>query len=78
MTSEITTQLITVGATLGGVILTLTVNAYLEVHRARNSREVESLRLAAEHSIWPRDARVRAYSRFSLAGEEVQQFVRSE
>jgi hypothetical protein len=78
MSTEITTQLITVGATLGGVLLTLTANAYLEVRRARDARERESLRIAEERAVWLRDAKMAAYSALSLAGEEVQQFVRWE
>jgi hypothetical protein len=72
------TQLITVAATLGGVVLTLVANAYLERRRARDTRELESLRLASERDKWLRDERVRAYAGLSTAGEEVVQFIRSE
>ena len=76
MTSEVATQLITVAGTLGGVVLTLTSTTYLERRRAQDSRESESRRLAAEHATWLRDQRVKAYAGLSLAGEEVQQFIR--
>lgn len=72
------TQLIAVGATLAGVVITLCVNALMEVRRARDARLLESLRLSAERVNWIRDERVKAYAALSLAGEEVQQFVRSE
>ncbi|MEU6882430.1 hypothetical protein [Streptomyces sp. NPDC046712] len=72
------TQLITVGATLGGVVLTLLANAYLERRRARDSRELESMRSESEHSKWLREERTKAYAGLSLAGEEVLQFIRSE
>ncbi|MFC9654101.1 MULTISPECIES: hypothetical protein [unclassified Streptomyces] len=72
------TQLITVGATLSGVVLTLVANAYLERRRARDTRELESMRLGAEHSTWLREERTKAYAGLSLAGEEVLQFIRSE
>jgi hypothetical protein len=76
VTPEVATQLITVAGTLGGVVLTLASTAYLERRRARDSRESESRRLAAEHTAWLRDQRVKAYAGLSLAGEEVQQFIR--
>ena len=44
------TQLITVAATLSGVVLTLIANAYLERRRARDARELESLHLSSEHA----------------------------
>ena len=78
MQAGIATQLITVGATLAGVVLTLIANAYLEGRRAREARELESVRLASEHAKWLRDERLKAYAGFSLAGEEVLQFLRSE
>ena len=78
MQTGIATQLITVGATLGGVVLTLIANAYLEGRRAREARELESLHLASEQARWLRDERLKAYAEFSLAGEEVLQFFRSE
>jgi len=74
----VSTQLITVGATLAGVVLTLGVNALLEVRRATDARAMETLRLSAERANWIRDERVKPYAALSLAGEEVQQFVRSE
>lgn len=75
---EATTQVITVVATLGGVVLTLLANAYLERRRARDTRELEVLRLAAEHASWLRDERLKAYAQLSIAGEEALQFIRSE
>ncbi|MEW2308961.1 hypothetical protein AB0918_10045 [Streptomyces sp. NPDC006864] len=78
MESGTATQLITVGATLSGVVLTLLVNAYLERRRARDTRELESMRNDSEHSKWLREERTKAYAGLSLAGEEVLQFIRSE
>lgn len=78
MASETTTQLITVAATLGGVVLTLTANAYTERRRARDTRELEKLRHGTEHATWLRNERVRAYAGLSAAGEEVLQFIRDE
>ncbi len=59
------TQLITVGATLGGVILTLLANAYLERRRARDTRDLESMRFDSEHARWIRDERLKAYAGLS-------------
>jgi hypothetical protein len=78
MATEIATQLITVGATLSGVVLTLVTNAYLEGRRARDARELESLHLASEHAKWLRDERQKAYAGLSLAAEEALQFIRSD
>jgi hypothetical protein len=78
MGTGIATQLIIAGATLSGVVLTLVTNAYLEGRRARDARELESLRLASEHAKWLRDERLKSYAGLSLAGEEVLQFIRSE
>lgn len=78
MDSGVATQLITVGATLGGVVLTLAANGYLEVRRAREARELESLRVASDDARWLRDERMKAYAGLSLAAEEVLQFIRSE
>ncbi|MFC5219858.1 hypothetical protein [Streptomyces coerulescens] len=75
---ETTTQVITVVATLSGVVLTLLTNAYLERRRGRDARELEAMRRAAEHAHWLRDARLNAYAQLSLAGEEALQFIRSE
>jgi hypothetical protein len=72
------TQLITVAATLGGVVLTLFANAYLERRRAQDARELESLRLVSERSKWLRDERMKAYAALSTAGEEILHFFRSE
>jgi hypothetical protein len=74
--NALATQLITVGATLGGVVLTLVANAFLERRRAREAHRLESLRTAAEHSKWLRDERMKAYAAFSLEGEEVLRFLR--
>jgi hypothetical protein len=78
VTPEVATQLVTVVGTLGGVVLTLASTTYLERRRARDSRESESRRLAAEHAAWLRDQRVKAYAGLSLAGEEVLQFIRND
>ena len=78
MGAEIGTQLITVGATLSGVVLTLATNAYLERRRLRDARELESLRLESEQAKWLRDERVKAYAGLSMAGEEVLHFIRVE
>jgi hypothetical protein len=76
--AEIGTQLITVGATLGGVVLTLATNAYLERRRLDDARELESLRLDSDQANWLRDERVKAYAGLSLACEEVLQFIRAD
>jgi hypothetical protein len=78
MEPGIATQLITAGATLGGVVLTLLVTAFLERRRARDARGLETLRLKTEHVKWLRDERVNAYGRLSVAGEDVLQFFRTE
>jgi hypothetical protein len=76
--AEIGTQLITVGATLGGVLLTLASTAYNERRRAQDARELESMRLASEQAVWLREQRVRAYAGLSSAGEDALQFIRWE
>jgi hypothetical protein len=76
--SAVTSQIVAVAATLSGVVLTLLANAYLERRRARDARVLESLRLSAEHTKWLRDERTKAYASFSLAGEEVLQFLRAD
>ena len=78
MSQTVVTQLITVAATLGGVVLTLSANAYLERRRARDTHDLEVLRLAAEHQKWLRDERLRSYAEFVFVGEDVLQFIRSE
>ena len=78
MDSGVSTQLITVGATLSGVVLTLAANGYLEVRRAREARKLESLHIASDDAKWLRDERVRSYAGLSLAAEEVLQFIRAE
>lgn len=78
MGTGIATQLITVGATLGGVVLTLAANAYLQIRTARETRALESLRLTAEHSKWLRDQRVKAYGDLATVTEEVFQFIRMD
>ena len=78
MDAGIATQLITVGATLSGVVLTLGTNAYIEGRRARDTRALESMRLASEHARWLRDERMKVYAEFSISGEEVMQLIRSE
>lgn len=78
MGANIAIQLITVGGTLGGAGLAALANTYLEHRRQYQTRELETLRLAAEHTKWLRDERLKAYAAFSLAGEEILQFVRSD
>jgi hypothetical protein len=78
MGTGIATQLIIAGATLSGVVLTLVTNAYLEGRRARDAREMESLRLASEHAKWLRDERQKSYAGLSLASEDALQFIRAE
>ncbi|OLF13613.1 hypothetical protein [Actinophytocola xanthii] len=75
---SVVTQLVTAGATLGGVVLTLLANAFLERRRGRDAHRLEALRLGAEHTRWLRDERVRAYAELSLAAEEVLQSMRFE
>jgi len=75
---ELAAQLITVGATLGGVVLTLVGSALVERRRAREARQLESLRLTGEHTKWLRDERMRVYAAFTLAVEEVLNFLRAE
>lgn len=78
MDAALATQLVTVGATLGGVVLTLAANALLERRRARDAHRLEALRLSAEHAKWLRAERTAAYAAYSLAAEEAQQFLRTE
>jgi cysteine sulfinate desulfinase/cysteine desulfurase-like protein len=75
---DLATQLITVGATLSGVVLTMVGSVLLERRRAREAHRLEALRLGAEHTKWLRDERMRAYAGFAAAIEDVQQFMRSE
>ena len=67
MEPGIATQLITVGATLSGVVLTLAVNAYLQIRTARDAQDLESLRLMSDHGKWLRDQRVKAYGDLATA-----------
>jgi len=78
MESGVATQLITAGATLAGVVLTLLTNAFLERRRARDTRRLESLRFMSDRVTWLRDERQKAYAGLSIAGEEALQFIRSE
>jgi hypothetical protein len=71
-------QLITAGATISAVVMTLLSNAYLERRRARDAHNLELIRHASGHANWLRDERVTAYSALSTQGEEVLQFIRSE
>lgn len=71
------TQLITAGATLAGVVLTLLTTAFLERQRARDARMLETLRMTSERAKWLRDQRQKAYAALSTAGEEALQFFRS-
>ncbi|GAA4582463.1 hypothetical protein GCM10023194_17240 [Planotetraspora phitsanulokensis] len=78
MQADIATQLITASATLGGVVLTLLANAFLERRRAHDGHELETHRVTSEHAKWLREERHRAYSGMSIAGEEVQQWMRND
>jgi len=78
MEPGIATQLITVSATLAGVVLTLLANAFLERRRARDTRWFESVRLASQRATWLRDERQKAYGGLSMAGEEALRFIRTE
>lgn len=78
MDSGTTTQLITVGATLGGVVLTLLTTTLVEARKLKATQRAETRKLAAEHASWLRDERVKAYAVLSNAGEEAFQLIRSE
>ncbi|WP_086843460.1 hypothetical protein [Amycolatopsis kentuckyensis] len=78
MDSGTTTQLITVGATLGGVVLTLLTTTFVEGRKLKASQRAEAQKRAAEHANWLRDERVKAYASLSTASEEAFQLVRSE
>ncbi|WIY02784.1 hypothetical protein QRX60_02595 [Amycolatopsis mongoliensis] len=78
MDSGTTTQLITVGATLGGVVLTLLTTTLVESRKLKATRRAEAEKRAAEHAAWLRDERVKAYAGLSNASEEAFQLIRSE
>ncbi|MEQ0558355.1 hypothetical protein ABJI51_04675 [Amycolatopsis sp. NEAU-NG30] len=78
MDSGTTTQLITVGATLGGVVLTLLTNTFVESRKLKATERAEARKRAADHAGWLRDERVKAYAALSAASEEAFQLVRSE
>jgi hypothetical protein len=78
METGIATQLITVSATLAGVVLTLFANAFLERRRADDTRWLESARLASQRATWLRDERQKAYGNLSIAGEDALRFIRTE
>ena len=78
MDSGTTTQLITVGATLGGVVLTLLTTTFVEGRKLKATHRAEALKRAADHANWLRDERVKAYASLSTASEEAFQLVRSE
>ncbi|MET8998032.1 hypothetical protein [Amycolatopsis sp. Hca4] len=78
MDSGTTTQLITVGATLGGVVLTLLTNTFVEGRKLKATQRAEAQKRAAEHASWLRDERVKAYASLSTASEEAFQLIRSE
>lgn len=78
MDSGTTTQLITVGATLGGVVLTLLTNTFVEGRKLKATRHAEAQKRAADHADWLRDERVKAYASLSTASEEAFQLIRSE
>jgi hypothetical protein len=78
MDSGTTTQLITVCATLGGVVLTLLTNTFVEGRKLKATQRAEAQKRAADHANWLRDERVKAYAGLSTASEEAFQLVRSE
>ncbi|NBH02035.1 hypothetical protein [Amycolatopsis sp. SID8362] len=78
MDSGTTTQLITVGATLGGVVLTLLTTTFVESRKLKAAQRAEERKRAADHAGWLRDERVKAYASLSTASEEAFQLVRSE
>jgi hypothetical protein len=78
MGTGVATQLITVVATLSGVVLTLAANAYLQIRTARDARDMESLRVSSDHGKWLRDQRVKAYGDLAMVTEEVLQFLRAD
>jgi hypothetical protein len=78
MDSGTTTQLITVCATLGGVVLTLLTNTFVEGRKLKATQSAEAQKRAADHANWLRDERVKAYAGLSTASEEAFQLVRSE
>jgi hypothetical protein len=78
MDSGTTTQLITVGATLGGVVLTLLTTTLVEGRKLKATQRAEARKRVADHAAWLRDERVKAYAGLSNAGEEAFQLIRSE
>ncbi|WP_370971341.1 hypothetical protein [Amycolatopsis sp. cg9] len=78
MESGTTTQLITVGATLGGVLLTMLTTTFVEGRKLKAAQRAEERKRAADHADWLRDERVKAYANLSTASEEAFQLVRSE
>ncbi|WP_410615969.1 hypothetical protein [Amycolatopsis sp. lyj-109] len=78
MDSGTTTQLITVSATLGGVVLTLLTTTFVEGRKLKATHRAEAQKRAADHANWLRDERVKAYASLSTASEEAFQLVRSE
>ncbi|WP_326955485.1 hypothetical protein [Amycolatopsis sp. NBC_01286] len=78
MDSGTTTQLITVGATLGGVVLTLLTTTFVEGRKLKATQRTEALRRAADRATWLRDERVKAYAGLSTASEEAFQLIRAE
>ncbi len=78
MDSGTTTQLITVGATLGGVVLTLLTTTFVEGRKLKATQRTEALKRAADRATWLRDERVKAYAGLSTASEEAFQLIRAE
>jgi hypothetical protein len=78
MDSGTTTQLITVGATLGGVVLTLLTTTFVEGRKLKATQRVEAQKRATDRANWLRDERVKAYAGLSTASEEAFQLIRSE
>ncbi len=78
MPTEIATQVITAASALAGVTLTFVSSAYLERRRAREARQQEASRVAAERAKWLREQRQKAYTALATAGEQALQFVKAE
>ncbi|WP_328614190.1 hypothetical protein OHS18_39225 [Amycolatopsis sp. NBC_00355] len=78
MDSGTTTQLITVGATLGGVVLTLLTTTFVEGRKLKATQRAEAQKRATDQANWLRDERVKAYASLSTASEEAFQLIRAE
>jgi hypothetical protein len=70
MDSGTTTRLITVGATLGGVVPTLLTNTFVESRELKATQRVEAQKRATDQATWLRDERVKAYNQVELFGTD--------